>query len=53
MTDTLTHNVRAIGRHESRDLHAVDDRIEARGRIRLGADGVDARIRPSAVRQLL
>src|SRR4051794_24240999 len=51
--DSLAQDMRAVGPHEGRDLHAVDDGIEARRGVRLRADRIDAGIRAAAIRHVL
>ena len=50
--DCLAQHVRPVGAHEGRDLDPVPTGVEARGRLGLGADRVDARIGAAALRQL-
>src|SRR5437660_208905 len=45
--------MRTVGAHEGRDLHPIDDGIEARLCFGFGADGIDARIGPAAMCHLL
>jgi hypothetical protein len=49
----IAEHVRSVGLQERGDLHAVEHGIEARRRVRLRADRIDAGVRSASAGQLL